>query len=1110
MTSQSATGERILERYTLHAAIASGVVGTVHLGRDEVASGIVAIKRLHPQLAVDETFVARFFDETRLAAHVHHPNVVRTIDIAREAGEVFVVMEYVPGESLIRLIRSKRPSYRVIVTIMRDVLMGLHAAHEATDASGVPLHVVHRDVGPNNVLVGEDGVARVLDFGRARPAHAKGRLAYLAPEHLSGGVVSRQTDVYAVGVMLWEIVTGKRLFKGERDDVVVSSILDGAVPALMNVIMATAARDLPDDALGALEALDSVVMRAVAAAPTERYATAREMAEDLELALEPRSPRRIASWVRKAAGEVLSSRARIVETLERVEEPAEPEPLAHEAPLGPPLLLPIVVADLADASALTVLDSVANAGGMVLVPLLTAPADGGEHLLEAHVPDREAPALFFARAMGPPTEAGFPLSLRPYGAAPKRLSPASLPALVTGVSGRSALRLELTESHSRDLTHSGPGELVEQHVIGRALQGGKLVIEERIGGGGGGAVYRARWTEDKRRDVAVKVQHDRAQKDLEFCARFHAEALAASKLDHKNLVRVIDFGQEPDGLLHLTMEHLEGPSLRRILEAEGPLPMERAVELMRQICAGLAHAHERGVVHRDVKPSNVILVTQRDDDGNTVQVAKLCDFGIAVAPAEGGDLPRRASGTAQYMSPEQCRGEEVDARGDVYACGVTLYELVTGELPFQGRDRAELMRLHQLAAPTPPSTHLPDIDPLLERIILRALAKTPSARQQTMLELRTALGELLEPAFVPDRRSSFGPVRAPAVEEAEETSAGPAVEALVALMQQPADTADLERATARVERVVKMLASRGDAAALGEVIRVVVAAYEEAGRREPAATCARRVLHTAADPVALVPSAEKLLSASAEPTEAELSLIVWAKVAGAHALYGARMRHEGQAARTRFVSAMRLVGSSAVPVLYGALEQLWPADGASIEHPTVVVDLLRSVPGARDEALGTVISRYARRPEPEIQNAAFATIAHVWGERAIPALLAGIQSPDDRVQITALRSLKTVGGVDEVVVRKIGALLAGGAPISEEMRIVAAEALGYAATDARTLAARVVLRFVAEGATGAKNAVVLAFARAALALAPAEAKNAIAARAARSDDLLRGALLALL
>ena len=292
--------------------------------------------------------------------------------------------------------------------------------------------------------------------------------------------------------------------------------------------------------------------------------------------------------------------------------------------------------------------------------------------------------------------------------------------------------------------------------------------------------------------------------------------------------------------------------------------------------------------------------------------------------------------------------------------------------------------------------------------------------------------------------------------------------------------------------------------------------YEEAARApstevwaQCAADCASRLLHSIADPSAIVASAQKLLSANVEPTDPELSLLVWAKVAGAYALYMARTSLESRSARTRFVSAMRLIGDSALPVVRGALEQLAPAGADGASRPELVVDLLRSVPGARDEILGTIISRYARCAEPEIQDAALATLVHVWGDRAVAALLAGMQSSDERVRITALRGFKIIGGVDELAVGRIEALLWGALPVSDDLRAAAAEALGYAAHEARPLAARATLRALMDGSADAKSTAAMAFARAALVLAPADARKAIEARAARSPEPLRGALLAL-
>ena len=181
-----------------------------------------------------------FLDEARLAARIRHPNVVPTLDVVAMAGELFLVMEYVQGESLARLSkaalsRGEPIPPEMVVTMLVGALHGLHAAHEANNDHGEPLGIVHRDVSPHNVLVGTDGVARVLDFGVAKATgrvattqegHLKGKMAYMAPEQVRG-TVSRQTDVYAASVVLWETLTGKRLFVGDNDVQVFEKVLRG-------------------------------------------------------------------------------------------------------------------------------------------------------------------------------------------------------------------------------------------------------------------------------------------------------------------------------------------------------------------------------------------------------------------------------------------------------------------------------------------------------------------------------------------------------------------------------------------------------------------------------------------------------------------------------------------------------------------------------------------------------------------------------------------------------------------------------------------------------------------------------------------------------------------
>ncbi|HMA91657.1 MAG TPA: serine/threonine-protein kinase [Polyangiaceae bacterium] len=313
--------ERVIGRYAIYDEIASGGMAVVHLGRMMGQAGFsrtVAIKRLHPQFAKDPNFVGMFLDEARLAVRVQHPNVVAPLDVLVVDGEVLVVMEYVAGDTLSRLQRSpatqvQPPSPAVVVSVLSNALHGLHAAHEALSEDGRPLHIVHRDVSPQNIMVGTNGIARVLDFGVAKAAirsqsttngEVRGKLAYMAPEQLEGGALDSRTDVFAAGIVIWELLSQHRLFNPDQPGESMSRIVRGRVPSIRTYRSQISAE------------LDRVVLKALQRDPNQRHQTARDFAVALEQACAPASPSAVADWVKAVGGEVIAARAERVAAIE--------------------------------------------------------------------------------------------------------------------------------------------------------------------------------------------------------------------------------------------------------------------------------------------------------------------------------------------------------------------------------------------------------------------------------------------------------------------------------------------------------------------------------------------------------------------------------------------------------------------------------------------------------------------------------------------------------------------------------------------------------------------------------------------------------------------------
>ncbi len=825
----------------------------------------------------------------------------------------------------------------------------------------------------------------------------------------------------------------------------------------------------------------------------------------------------------------------------------------------------MIVADLADAASCQTLRNVAIRRGVIVVPLVTAPVDRRMHLLEVYPPNEPKPMLFLALPVGAPTAAGFPLRLEPYGeptTEPERADDDDEDGPTIVKAAKSATNPALSKSHTRDLEPvSQPPNTQSDPLVGRKLAGGKYSLVALVGAGGMGAVYKG-YHRDLDKEVAVKILHASFQADPNFASRFKAEALTMSKIDHPNVTRILDFGQEEDGLLYLAMEFLDGVDLQTVLDEQGPLPLERLVRMMSGVCAGLGHVHRHGIIHRDVKPANILLVAGLDEEDETpTEVPKVCDFGIALAQTahiEGG----RVAGTPEYMSPEQARGLELDARSDVYACGVLMYELATGKLPFNDANGAEVARMQVFNEPPKPSTHNPEIDPLLEATILKAMSKDPAQRQPSMRHLRAELRELLAPVVqAADGKPKSGSTPPPPASERSKPAAAvesegwlsgrdeqmgdfftslagtvehhsvyhEGEELVQALQRDPApwlndlaQTLDVQKFKEKVTLLdlpVKKLLKTADATTLSAIIATLRTVIKDEGAVGDRAKFAGRVLRGLREASKLAPLVDKALAGPEELSQALTHALVEPQAAAAQALLEGRQRHAGGHARVRFVALMRAIGPAGLPHTVDALRGCIERGERS---GTFVEDLLRAIPPGPNEAAGTVVAELLRGTQERTTiGAGLVALANLWGDRAKALLLGALQNQDGHVVTAALTGLRILRAIDLHVVRRLEPIVIGTATAPDDLRVAAAVALGEATGEARTEAAAVAARAWNPSRASsvwtspkppptATPAFAVALARTLIQLGVPNATSMINERAAGSPDAVRRQLVSLL
>jgi serine/threonine-protein kinase len=440
-----ASTRRVIAGYELDSKLAVGGMASVHLGRAVGQGGpreVVAIKRLHEHLAHDPAFANVLLQEARITQRIRHPNVVRTLDVVTGDDELLLVMEYVPGETVARLLRATAAqkqtcSVEIAASVIRDTLRGLEAAHQTKDESGELLEIVHRDVSPQNIIVGTSGVAKVLDFGIAkvigsqvhtRTNELKGKIGYMAPEVLDFSFATPQADVWAAAVTLWEMLCGQRLFKGDSEASTWLQVTSGEIRT-------------PGEVRGAPTPLDDIVMRGLSREPSKRYASAAQMADDIERAVVPAPAATVAAWVAS-----LSSPSPIAVVAPA---PLEPAPAAAPAPRTRPRarIVGALVAALALAVVITLAWRAPRAGS----GSATTSASSEPPLAASSEPAREPPpegspageASASPPVTGPPTPR-VQHNARPLVRAPSRArKPDSCdPPYVVDSAGRKMFKIE--------------------------------------------------------------------------------------------------------------------------------------------------------------------------------------------------------------------------------------------------------------------------------------------------------------------------------------------------------------------------------------------------------------------------------------------------------------------------------------------------------------------------------------------------------------------------------------------------------------------------------------------------------------------------------------------
>jgi serine/threonine-protein kinase len=724
--------------YVLLKPLARGGMGALYLALagPEDSAKLCVIKTVLPHLA-DKEYLQRFRDEAKVVVRLSHGNLVPVFDSGQVAGEIYLAMDYIEGKDLRATwnrCAKKGIAFPVDVAahIVKELARGLDYAHGFGD-----IKLVHRDVSPPNVLLSYSGEVRLTDFGLASstlklektaPGIIYGKVSYMSPEQARGEQLDGRTDLYASGIILWELLTGRQLFPSSKAP---GAPKDGHTSE--EILRRVRNPDLVPPSRRASRVppeLDRIALKALAPDLKDRYARCEELRHDLATFLAQTSPAtdtgRLANFLHDLYAEDIAA--------ERTEREAliikSRESHAAKHAVVPPPLKP-------DAP-----PSGTRSLGARPPPL---PSQKG-----AVPPQKKSSAEKSDPAASDPSDSD--------NARERRMTvrEASLGLRDPSKANRAATMTPTNDSDPA-LTESQEGGR-STAVLGTVV-GGRYYVRRLCGEGGMGRVYEAEHIDIGKR-VALKILHPAYSQTPDLVERLRREARAASKISHPNVVDVTDSGTTPEGAFFFVMEYLEGIELGELIYREKRLDIRRTLIIGTQIARALQAAHEVNVIHRDLKPENV-LILRRDGQRDYV---KVLDFGIAksgsdndLQESQGGQRrlthPGMTMGTPEYMAPEQASGKPADPRSDVYAVGGLLYEMLSGNPPYEGANFMEILHKKANTMPAPLSTVRNDVPAQLEALIMRAMAKDPNERPPSMEALERDLQNIATLLF-----SNFGSV----------------------------------------------------------------------------------------------------------------------------------------------------------------------------------------------------------------------------------------------------------------------------------------------------------------------------------------------------------------